>query len=374
MKIVTKNRIFLLTHRLYKKKLIPLIAEKICSLMFSNKLMSFSSSKNYLNKFYPDNGGSSQGNNLIKEQYDLQIIIPAYNCESTIEACLHSVLNQKTDYSFVIDVIDDGSTDNTGNIIDIIAKKSNRHLNILHQSNKGFSGARNAGLKKLTGKYVMFVDADDTLPENAINSLLDQAFKYDGDIIEGGYNVFTNDGKITSTFRHLFNNDANPFCNLYGYPWGKLYKATLFRKVVFPENYWFEDTVAMYRIWPNAKKTVTISNIVYNYRNNPRGITSTFGGTPKSLDTLWITQKLLSECDNIDEQIYDFTLSQIIMNTLRLSYLSDNVNKANFIVSKHLIEQYFAGEYRTNKKELLEVEHTLKVGTYTDFLNCVYKK
>lgn len=372
--MITKNSTFFLIHRLYRKHLVPSIVVKLASLMFSNNgMMDLASSLDYLEKLDPDNGGSSYGNNLLKIQFDLQIVVAAYNCERTIAACLDSILSQKTNYRFVVTVVDDGSTDDTGMIIDRIAKKTDACLNVIHQSNKGFSGARNAALKEIDGKYLMFVDADDILPKDAVENLLNQAYKYRGDIVEGSYNVFTDDGKITSTFRHSFANQVDPFSSLYGYPWGKLYQADLFKSVVFPERYWFEDTVAMYRIWPVAKSVVIIDNVIYNYRDNPHGITATSGRSAKVIDTLWITRKLLGECKIIDEQIYNFTLSQIVMNTQRLQYLSDKVNKANFVISRHLIRQYFPG-YETDQEALREIEHALRLGTYIEFLNCVYER
>lgn len=370
--MVTKNRIFYIIHQLHKRYSLPFSIVKLSSLMFSNKLTGLSSSRSYLKKIFPDNGGSSYGNNLLKIQYDLQIVVAAYNCEQTIKTCLCSILNQKTKYRVITKVIDDGSIDNTGEIIDHIAEKANGRLNIIHQTNKGLSGARNTGIKVINGKFLMFVDADDTLADGAIESLLDNAYKYNGDIVEGGYNILVNND-VRSTFKHSFSKKVNPFNTLYGYPWGKLYRSYLFKNVVFPKEYWFEDTVAMYRIWPNAKHVVTVKNVVYNYYKNTHGITATYRGKAKSLDTLWVTQKLLNECNNINMQTYNFTLSQIVMNTQRLSYLSDKVNKANFVISRYWVEHYFSG-YETNDKKYLMIEYILKSGTYKDFLNYVYEE
>lgn len=370
--MVTKNRISYIIHQLHKRYSLPFSIVKLSSLMFSNKLTGLSSSRSYLKKIFPDNGGSSYGKNLLKIQYDLQIVVAAYNCEQTIKECLCSILNQKTKYRVITKVIDDGSTDNTVKIIDHIAEKANGRLNIIHQTNKGLSGARNTGIKVINGKYLMFVDADDTLADGAIESLLDNAYKYNGDIVEGGYNILVNND-VRSTFKHSFSKKVNPFNTLYGYPWGKLYRSYLFKNVVFPKEYWFEDTVAMYRIWPNAKHVVTVKNVVYNYYKNSHGITATSQGKAKSLDTLWVTQKLLNECNNINMQTYNFTLSQIVMNTQRLSYLSDKVNKANFVISRYWVEHYFSG-YETNDKKYLMIECILKSGTYKDFLNYVYEE
>lgn len=102
-------------------------------------------------------------------QYDLQIIIPAYNAEKYIEKCLNSILSQKTQYTYVITVINDGSTDET---LQILSKYlDDEHIDIISQSNKGFSGARNCGLKNLVGHYLMFVDSDDWICEDAIEKL-----------------------------------------------------------------------------------------------------------------------------------------------------------------------------------------------------------
>ena len=78
-------------------------------------------------------------------QYDLQIIIPAYNAEKYIEKCLNSILSQKTQYTYVITVINDGSTDETSQILSKYL--DDEHVDIISQSNKGFSEARNRGLK-----------------------------------------------------------------------------------------------------------------------------------------------------------------------------------------------------------------------------------
>ena len=95
-------------------------------------------------------------------EYDLEVIIPAYNVEKYIQQCLDSVISQKTNFRFHVICINDSSTDNTGLLLKKYENAEN--VTIIHQENKGFSGARNVGLRKTNGKYIMFVDSDDFIP------------------------------------------------------------------------------------------------------------------------------------------------------------------------------------------------------------------
>lgn len=100
----------------------------------------------------------------------VSIIIPIYNTEKYLEACLDSVKNQ-TYKNLEIILVDDGSTDNSAKIIDDYAKKD-KHIKVIHQKNAGQSAARNQGLKKVTGSFISFIDADDEIDPNFISKLL----------------------------------------------------------------------------------------------------------------------------------------------------------------------------------------------------------
>lgn len=366
--MLSRNRCLYLYCKLSKKGFFNLPVGVI-SLLLGHHLNSIQESFQCIKHKHPDSGGSSLGNNYIRPTADLHIIVPVYDGEKTIKRCLTSILNQKTKYKFVVDVINDGSTDDTQSII---SKFRNPALNIISEENRGLSGARNTGLRKIKGKYILFVDADDVLRKGAVQNLLDNAYKFNADIVEGGYRIIKK-GKVVKTFSHLDNSDANPFKELYGYPRGKLYKASLFKNVIFPEGYRYEDTVAMYRIWPYSNKTVTINNINYDYEKNENGITSVSRGNIKSIDTLWITIKLLSECEKsvLSRTLYDFTLKQIIMNAKRLNFLSNKVNKANFVISSQLINIYF-NKFRTTDPKLISVENALRKKDYITFILSAY--
>lgn len=101
--------------------------------------------------------------------------MPAYNLEQYIGECLNFVLSQSAKWSYRVIVIDDGSTDRTGEIIDTY--KTDKRVKIIHQENRGFSGARNRGLDELDSRYVTILDSDDILMRHAIETFLDQAVK-----------------------------------------------------------------------------------------------------------------------------------------------------------------------------------------------------
>ena len=220
-------------------------------------------------------------------QYDLQIIIPAYNAEKYIEKCLNSILSQKTQYTYVITVIDDGSTDKTSQILSKYL--DDEHVDIISQSNKGFSGARNRGLMNLVGHYLMFVDSDDWICEDAIEKLMNKSVEWNADIVEGSV-LFVDDNGRTLSRKHHFSSCGNTDYAeaLWGQPWGKVIRAAVFENLCFPEGFWYEDSIFEYCIYPFWKKKYTIESDVYAYRHNLNGITYKSRGNVKSIDHYWI--------------------------------------------------------------------------------------
>lgn len=143
-----------------------------------------------LNVLHADPHHSCICQNLVAAtpQYDLQIIVPAYNVEKYIKECLDSVLSQDTSFSYIVKVINDGSTDGTLKILESY-QKDNR-IEIICQKNKGLSGARNTGLKEINARYLMFLDSDDKLAPGAIEAFMKMAQETDADIVEGAYLKF----------------------------------------------------------------------------------------------------------------------------------------------------------------------------------------
>ena len=253
----------------------------------------------------------SYNKRIIDENIDLSIIVPAYNSSDYIKECISSVLMQKTSYNYELIVINDGSKDDTLEKINLF--KENKHLKIINQENKGFSGARNRGIDESLGKYIMFLDSDDLLCENSIEKLIKTAKGKKADIVQGSYYTFNKNGN--KFYTNITPTEKNKEISIPGFPWGKVYNAKLFEKVRFPLDFWYEDTIVNYLLARLSNKYVAISDYVYGYRINEKGITFTSKKSKKVLDTYWIIEEMIDLSKDIglkiDDSIYDMTIFQL---------------------------------------------------------------
>ncbi len=308
--------------------------------------------------------GCCKANHIIgRKKYDLTIIVPAYNVERYIVECLNSILNQITQYQYIVKVIDDGSTDATKEILNQYEKDS--RIEIIHQSNRGLSGARNAGLEKIESNYILFCDGDDILKQGSIQTLLGEAYHNDLDIVEGSYEIFDNK-KVISHHLHnkklIFDNDGSG--GLFGFAWNKVIRSELFREIKFNEGYFFEDTIGIYIIFPKAKRIGLVNKITYGYRRNNTGIMHCLTYHTKAIDTYWIIEQLLYDIDRMKLDInrsylYKTTLRQIVTNYSRTWFFEEKIQKELFVLVCNLIHTYFPKE-NTNMKIWKDLERSLR--------------
>ena len=318
-----------------------------------------------LERLHPDGSHSCRmENKLVRPfEYDLQIVIPAYNAERYIAECMDSVLGQKTGFRVWVTVVNDGSTDRTSDILRPYARKED--VKVIEQENRGHSGARNAGLAVIRARYVMFVDADDKLPEYAVEALMREAEDTGADIVEGGYSRFS-DGGATSTFRHK-RSVTEDWGVLYGFPWGKVYKSDLFARVGFPLGCQFEDTVCIYMLYPQCKAVATADEVVYLYRRNEQGATCALRGDVRTLDALWVTLRVLQDSREAGipptQRMYEAFLLDLRVNYTRLLTLRDEVHRDAFRVSADLMRRFFPG-FRTGVASNRPLEQSLLQNDY----------
>ena len=247
-------------------------------------------------------------------------------------------------------VINDGSPDDSREKLRKYEGLDN--VVIIDQKNRGLSGARNSGLKHIKAKYVTFVDSDDRMMPGAIEAMMKEAMDQDADIVEGSYKTFYN-GEEHEGSRHEYAVTAKWLGQLTGYPWGKVIRSSLFQHLCLPEGYWFEDTMLSFLLYEQGKTFVTISDDVYLYRINPNGISLSFRGKPKVVDSLLVTLQLLEDAKTLGlpmtAQFYDMFLSQVRMNYSRISTLHDsNIDHHVFAATCRAKRQYFPAEYTSN--------------------------
>ena len=206
----------------------------------------------------------------------ISIIVPAYNIEKYIKDCLDSVLSQ-TYRELEILVVDDGSTDATGRIADEYAKKDER-LTVIHQENRGLSGARNTALSLAKGEWIGFVDGDDRIVKDMYESMIEPALKENADIALCAYRAvyegqsdpeqeeFSGRTFVLSREEALdaFVCDNRSF-HIYYSVWSKLFKRELIRDLSFPQGRNSEDILFSTKALLNSHKAVFIDRPLYLY-------------------------------------------------------------------------------------------------------------
>lgn len=104
--------------------------------------------------------------------YDISVIVPIYNSEPFVEPCMECLLRQTADFSRMeVLLVNDGSTDGSEEICRRFAQQY-ENVHLISQENQGVSAARNAGIRAAQGKYILFLDSDDTISENAAQEII----------------------------------------------------------------------------------------------------------------------------------------------------------------------------------------------------------
>lgn len=204
----------------------------------------------------------------------LSVIVPCYNVEEFIRECLNSLVNQ-TYKNIEVIMVDDGSPDNTGTILDEYDKKyTNFHA--IHTENGGLSAARNAGLPYITGEYMAFVDSDDVVLENAYELLIGSLMQTGSEMASGFVQRF-NSHRVYSSGLHKkaipetrlkTNINESTFLVYDTTAWNKVYKSELFlnNNLRFPVGLTYEDIPVSMQLHLLAKSVDVIAEPVYLWR------------------------------------------------------------------------------------------------------------
>ena len=207
----------------------------------------------------------------------VSIIVPVYNVEAYLNQCIQSLIDQ-TYQNIEIILVNDGSTDRSGEICDSFGLQEKR-IKVIHKQNEGVGKARNEGIKNASGDYISFVDADDWLEPNLFEHCFSAINPKSVDIYQYGYNkvtkVGTRFGQIVPPSLIIDNLqlEKTPLTEVLDSGtglavWDKLIK----RKLITKNNIWFdnkkrgEDFTFVFRLLSHAKSIVSIAKPFYNYR------------------------------------------------------------------------------------------------------------
>jgi glycosyltransferase involved in cell wall biosynthesis len=296
--------------------------------------------------------------------YKVSVIVPIYKVEKYLKRCVESILNQ-TYTNLEIILVDDGSPDRCGLIIDEFAKHDTRILP-LHKENGGLSDARNYGMHYITGYYTVFVDSDDWVDPNFISLLVDQSLKYQSDVVQSAF-YYSYPGYFLYDDRFYSENDPPLLLDnqslmkelvinerVKNFAWGKLYRTDLIRDIPFKTSVLFEDVFWAHQVMQRVNRYVILNDPMYFYFQREDSIVSTY--TPKNLDIL----RGLMERHRFIENHYKDLIDESYRMLLRTHLIQYNLLLANRIKDKK-------GQFRKGIRDFIKKNHRqLRVSVQKD--------
>lgn len=224
----------------------------------------------------------------------ISVVVPVYNVEAYIRQCLNSTgVIGREDIELIL--VNDGSTDGSGAICQEYASRWN-NVRLIDKSNGGLSDARNAGVDAASGQFIYFLDSDDWLAPDALDTLFQFAIDNDCDIVQGGfYYAFEDHLELDNRYlsekspaftlersdamRELINNNY-----IKNFAWGKLYRSEYVKRHSFRVGKFFEDSYWQHLVLHEADRYGVIPQPLYYYRQRGDSISGQLG--VKALDLL----------------------------------------------------------------------------------------
>ena len=232
----------------------------------------------------------------------LSVVIPVYNVKDYLKDCLDSIISQSFS-DFEVILVDDGSTDGSGDLCDIFAGQDSR-IQVIHQQNRGLSGARNSGIQKVTGQWLAFVDSDDILPTDAFENML-SCVNEKVDVIIGRIGSFVESTDNIKNDRDDFSqidvsglSGQEAFCVLLKQVSAPLwsacrsyYRTSMWKEhgFLYEEGVTSEDMRLTPRIQMMAQGIALCNHVIYYYRTSRSGSIMTGKNIKRELDF----------CDNV---------------------------------------------------------------------------
>ena len=255
--------------------------------------------------------------------------MPVYNTEKYLKEAIDSVLNQSFK-DFELICINDGSTDNSPEILENYRKKDKR-IKIINQKNKGLGAARNKGLKNSNGEFIFFIDSDDYIAENALENLYKNAILNDSDMVL--YKMARFNGDNIWYNAPIFDFDEiNPKIDFSNYTFNykeikshvlnksfsaciKLYKKEFLDKYddfYFDTGLIFEDVPFHVKVMLRSKKISYVPEYLYYYRQNPNSIINTNKNREDIYKIIDIVKEFLKENNYYSEFKYEFDYFKVL--------------------------------------------------------------
>lgn len=321
----------------------------------------------------------------------ISVIVPVYNVEKYLNRCINSILAQTyQDYELIL--IDDGSTDYSGEICDFFQAKDDR-IKVIHQPNNGLSFARNVGIEYSCGEYITFIDSDDYVAESYLEILLKLLEGNDSDIscceyLRTGKECIKNI-KLTDEFIILRENDILTFYlkkDLVS-ACAKLYRKYLFQNIRFPIGKINEDISTIFKVFLEAKSVSYSNNKLYFYYKNSESITKRkFTKNNINLVEAWKEVRVLSSGYSKEvKSLVDFRLAKAYFTLLGIiayygmkdAKADENLKKAIYREFKKNYKVLLRSSYLKFNRKIavllmcLSYDICCSIGKYIRYIKCI---
>lgn len=316
--------------------------------------MSVQEAESILKEIRPDPNGRPQYKNPQRDSnIDLSIIVPVYNYENLIRDNIESILAQKTAYTYELILVDDGSTDGAREIL--LSYQNNPKVHVVLRENGGIAAARNSGLENASGKYVMFIDCDDTIHDDMVEVLMRCAYQNNSDIAMCAHNLSKErNGEIYQVIPNIYPQsnlmnykNGDEIMNYAGLPWCKVYRRELWDQVRFFPGYWYEDTIIQFLLFTQCKRFDYIPKVEYEYRWYENNFSHTQGNAvnPKCTDCYWLLLAIINHYKEMglpfDNTFYTLLLRHIsVYYYSTISKLGEEKLEAMFVMAREMYKKY----------------------------------
>lgn len=300
------------------------------------------------------------------------IIVPMYNVEQYAERCINSIISQ-TYKDFELIIVNDGSTDATGEIINRYKDRDTR-IKLIAKNNGGLVSARKAGVDVATGEYVVIVDGDDWITNDCLEKINEIISTNDVDVVCCEHFDAFSDDKITKS--NLYYKEGlisrDEMCNtIYNdifcfspTQWAKAYRRDLytkFQKNVDDRITMGEDGVVVLPCILNCKNIYITKEALYFYRNNPKSMTRNKqkegSATGVILRIKHFEEKVPLDQFDMKHQLAGYAVHSsfnVILSYFRANDYNEAKQKANELLSNEIVKKYICSSFATkNKKEQL---------------------
>jgi len=293
----------------------------------------------------------------------VSVIIPVYNGEKYLKKCLDSVVNQTYDNIEII-IINDGSIDNSLNIIKSYSKKDKR-IKLIDKINEGQAKARNIALENVTGDYCLFVDSDDYIELNMISDLLEVANTNNSDIVSSDLmRIYENGSKsVMIGFQKITDDNNINFMLSDPGPCAKLFKTKFLKEqnFTFLEKRIYEDLAIIPSLAINARQIDYINNAYYNYIIHKNSTMNQTSFNKKLNDIFYSLENLKNNFDSKYIEELEYIYIKYLLHDASLRFLNFNCKESKQSLNKiiNIMHKEYPNWknnkylYLMNKKELI---------------------